>query len=167
LSVIPSDQPELVLLVVLETPVVKPEVQRPQLQDPVAAVDSVVQRIAVLQQVGMTVSDVVSPGEAKKVNYTAAEVEAEGRKRGSRLDSVLEEGKVFPMPDLQGLSLRKALRQLQGAEVRIRIVGAGKVTAQSPKPGEALTKNSECLLTLQKEEDIDLQKLEKKQSVKQ
>jgi cell division protein FtsI (penicillin-binding protein 3) len=167
LSVIPSDQPELVLLVVLETPVVKPEVRKPPLQDPVAAFDSVVRRIAVLQQVGMTVSDVVSPGEAKKMNYTAAGVEAEERKRGSRLNSMLEEGKVFPMPDLQGFSLRKALRLLQGAEVRIRIVGAGKVTAQSPKPGEALTKNSECLLTLQKEEDIDLQKLEKKQSVKQ
>lgn len=167
LSVIPSDKPELVLLVVLETPLVKPELERPQTEDPVAAIDSVVQRLAVLQQVGMTVSDVVSPGETKEVNYTAAKDEKGGKNRGFRLNSLLEEGKVFPMPDLQGLSLRKALRQLQGAEVKVRIVGTGKVTAQSPKPGEMLAKNSECILTLQKEEDIQIQKLEKKQSVKQ
>ncbi len=168
LSVIPSDKPELVLLVVLETPSTKPEQGRAEGVNPVAAVDSVVQRIAVLQQVGMTVSDVVSPGETKKINYTANKDEGRGENRSIRLNSMLEleKGKVFPMPDLQGLSLRKALRQLQGAEVRIRIVGAGKVTAQSPKPGVALTKNSECLLTLQKEEDFQLQNLAKKQSEK-
>lgn len=167
LSVIPSDHPELVLLVVLETPLVKPELAKQPEQDLVKAIDSVVGRIAALQQVGMTVSDVVSPGEQKPKNYSVVQKEAEGKAATVRLNSLMEEGKVFPMPELKGLSLRKALRQLQGADVSIRIVGSGKVLEQRPKPGEILTKNTECVLTLQNEGDISLKKLERKKSSSQ
>jgi cell division protein FtsI (penicillin-binding protein 3) len=163
LSVIPSDHPELVLLVVLESPSMKPEQAKQPEQDPVKMIDSVVGRIAALQQVGMNVSDVVSPSEQKPKNYSAVEDGANGKNGTVRLNSLTEEGKVFPMPELKGLSLRKALRQLQGAAVRVRIVGAGKVTGQQPKVGEILTKNIECVLTLQSEEDFSLKKLEKKQ----
>ena len=162
LTVVPSLHPELVLLVVVETPAIEVRAKKTEDTDLAKAVDSVVERIAVLQQVGMTVSDVVSPGEQKKINYTAAKDDSI-QDRTIRVGSLSEEEKVFPMPDLKGMSLRKALRTLGQADVRIRIVGTGKVMGQEPKPGELLAKNGECVLVLQKEEAIRLKNLEKKE----
>ena len=159
MTVIPSDSPDLVLLVVLQTPPVSPAVRTPKHVDMIGAVDAVLERIAVLQQVGMTVNDVVTPGEKKKINYTVDKEEQDGRT--IRVGSLAEEDKIVSMPDLVGLSLRKGLRQLQGVPVRLRIIGTGKIVAQSPNPGEMLTKNTECVLTLQKEEDIQPNTLDK------
>ncbi len=159
MTVIPSDSPDLVLLVVLQTPLVSPAVRTPKQVDMIGAVDAVLERIAVLQQVGMTVNDVVTPGEKKKINYTVDKEEQNGRT--IRVGSLAEEDKIISMPNLVGLSLRKGLRQLQGVPVRLRIIGTGKIVAQSPKPGEMLTKNTECVLTLQKEEDIQPNTLDK------
>ncbi len=164
LTVVPSLHPELVLLLVVAAPAIDVKARKAEDPDLAKAVDSVVERIAVLQQVGMTVSDVVSPGERKKVNYTAAK-DVDGQDRTIRVGSLSEEDKVFPMPDLKGMSLRKALRTLGQADVKIRIVGAGKVTGQEPKPGELLARKGECVLVLQKEEAIQLKNLEKKQSL--
>jgi len=164
LTVVPSLHPELVLLVVVETPAIVVRANNAEDPNLAKAVDSVVERIAVLQQVGMTVSDVVSPGERQKVNYTAA-IDDAGRDRTIRVSSLSEEDKVFPMPDLKGMSLRKALRILGRADVGIRIVGTGKVTGQEPKPGELLAKKGECVLVLQKEEAIQLKNLEKKEQL--
>lgn len=161
LTVIPAEHPELVLLVVLETPSIKPVTKVGQDRDLAEAIDAVVERIAVLQQVGMTVSDVVSPGDPRRVNYTPDKGGA-GMNMANRPSSPAEEEQVILMPDLHGLSLRKALRQLRGAKVRVHISGTGKIVAQSPKAGHLLTKNSECILTLQKEEDIQLKNMEKK-----
>lgn len=160
MTVIPSDSPDLVLLVILQTPPVSPAVRTPKNIDMIGAVDGVLERIAVLQQVGMTVNDVVTPGEKKKINYTVDKEEQDGRT--IRVGSLAEEDKIVSMPDLVGLSLRKGLRKLQGAPVRLKIIGTGKIVAQSPKPGEMLTKNTECILTLQKEEDIQPSTLDKK-----
>jgi cell division protein FtsI (penicillin-binding protein 3) len=160
LTVVPSDTPELVLLVIIQAPPTKPDVRTPKDVDVVKAIDSVLERIAVLQRVGMTVNDVVTPGEKKRINYTVGK-EDKGS-RSIRLGSLAEEDTVVSMPDVKGLSLRKALRQLQGVQVRVRIIGTGKVVAQSPQPGELLTKNSECILTLQKEEDIQPKSQDKK-----
>lgn len=52
------------------------------------------------------------------------------------------------MPDLRGLSLRKALRNLQQSGLKIKIVGSGRVVAQEPRAGRSFT-GGECLLTLQ------------------
>jgi hypothetical protein len=164
LSVVPSLHPELVLLVILETPAIQARGQKTEELDLADTVDGVIQRISALQQVGMTVSDVVSPGERKKVNYTGSQDDnvQEGR---IRVGNLAEEGKVFSMPDLKGMSLRKALRELGRADVRIRIVGTGKVTGQDPKPGEVVAKNGECVLFLQKEEDIQVKRLQKRESM--
>lgn len=53
------------------------------------------------------------------------------------------------MPDLRGLSLRAALRRLQGAPVRLSIEGAGVVEKQQPAPGTRLKEGSLCRLILQ------------------
>jgi cell division protein FtsI (penicillin-binding protein 3) len=164
LSVVPSLHPELVLLVLLDTPAIQAKGQKIDQQDLASAVDGVVQRISALQQVSMTVSDVVSPAERRPGNFIGAKEEA-GQDARIRVGALDKEERVFTMPDLKGKSLRKALRELGLAEARIRIVGTGKVTSQDPKPGEVVAKNGEVVLFLQKEEDIQVKRLEKRESM--
>ena len=63
------------------------------------------------------------------------------------------------MPDLEGLSLRKSLQLLQGHNVKIRFRGTGRVVSQKPLPGTLLQGISECILTLEKVEDMKFQKM--------
>ncbi|MCK4838615.1 MAG: PASTA domain-containing protein, partial [Desulfobulbaceae bacterium] len=51
------------------------------------------------------------------------------------------------MPDLVGMSLRKALRNLQQLGLKVEIVGSGRVAAQKPESGMNIC-GDECLLTL-------------------
>ncbi len=51
------------------------------------------------------------------------------------------------MPDLQGLSLRKALQVLNRYDLKIRVQGAGRVAGQQPGPG-AVISNDQCVLVL-------------------
>ncbi|MEN8142289.1 MAG: penicillin-binding transpeptidase domain-containing protein [Thermodesulfobacteriota bacterium] len=52
------------------------------------------------------------------------------------------------MPDLKGLSVRKALRILQPFDLKVKVVGSGRIVAQLPQPGLNIGKG-ECVLTLQ------------------
>ena len=52
------------------------------------------------------------------------------------------------MPDLRGLTMRKALALLEGERVRLRVAGNGIVTSQQPNPGSALKEGSEVFITL-------------------
>ncbi|HHD56632.1 MAG TPA: PASTA domain-containing protein [Desulfobulbaceae bacterium] len=58
---------------------------------------------------------------------------------------------AMEMPRLVGLSLRKALRQLNGRKLSIAIEGSGKIVAQSPAPGVRLQGVKSCRLTLDSE----------------
>ncbi|MEN8135974.1 MAG: PASTA domain-containing protein [Thermodesulfobacteriota bacterium] len=51
------------------------------------------------------------------------------------------------MPDLVGMSMRKALRNLQQFGLKIEIVGSGRVSAQKPEAGMKIG-GDECQLTL-------------------
>jgi cell division protein FtsI (penicillin-binding protein 3) len=51
------------------------------------------------------------------------------------------------MPDLVGMSLRKALRNLQHLGLKVEIVGSGRVAVQEPESG-LIIHGDECLLTL-------------------
>ncbi len=59
------------------------------------------------------------------------------------------ENRPVRMPDLYGMSLRKALRQLQGVPVKFSFEGAGWVKKQSPAAGTELKKNTLCRLVLE------------------
>jgi hypothetical protein len=50
------------------------------------------------------------------------------------------------MPDLAGLTMREALRRLEGAGVAIRLslLGSGIAATQDPGPGSALTAGQAC-----------------------
>ena len=50
------------------------------------------------------------------------------------------------MPDLRGLSMRKALARLAGEKVRIRLAGSGILVGQQPNPGGALKEGCEVFL---------------------
>ena len=65
------------------------------------------------------------------------------------------------MPNLEGLSLRKSLRLLRGIPLKINIQGTGRVVDQKPPAGAALKGMNECLLILERNENINLKKLSK------
>jgi cell division protein FtsI (penicillin-binding protein 3) len=50
------------------------------------------------------------------------------------------------MPDLRGLTMRKALARLEGEKVQIKLAGSGLLVAQRPNPGDALKEGSEVFL---------------------
>ena len=52
------------------------------------------------------------------------------------------------MPDLRGLSLRSAVRALDGSGCNLKIEGQGFVVAQQPSPGAALDRMASVSLTL-------------------
>ncbi len=58
---------------------------------------------------------------------------------------------TMEMPGLVGLSLRKALRQLNGRKLSITVEGSGRVVAQSPAAGVRLQGVKSCRLTLDSE----------------
>lgn len=53
------------------------------------------------------------------------------------------------MPDVVGMSLRKAMQALQGYNLQINVQGAGRVAQQSPAPGVSLKGIKEAKLELQ------------------
>jgi cell division protein FtsI (penicillin-binding protein 3) len=73
------------------------------------------------------------------------------RVNGHRLkpENHLAAKKQLVMPDLRGLSLRKALRDLAALELQLKVVGSGRVVAQLPPVGSQVNEGSECVLTLQ------------------
>nr|MBF0222499.1 PASTA domain-containing protein [Desulfobulbaceae bacterium] len=52
------------------------------------------------------------------------------------------------MPDIRGLSLRKAFQEINGFDLNISVQGAGKIVRQSIKPGSKITKNQNLVLEL-------------------
>lgn len=61
------------------------------------------------------------------------------------------------MPDLHGLSLRRALRILQPFGCRVMIEGSGTVKYQHPKPGSAIVDDECVLMARDKSEKLDKQ----------
>lgn len=120
-----------------------------------------VERISVLQQVDKSLADVVEPEAAGGDNYQGgdgliAELSGGAKNSGQKQTS------PGIMPDLRGMSLRKSLRLMQGVPLSLKIQGTGKVIDQRPPPGSSLQGVTECLLILEKQEDISIEKLSKK-----
>jgi len=156
---IPADTSTLNMLVVvegqIEFPLPKKEMEVFSLQ---TRVGQIVDRISVLQQVGKSVLDVVEIEIQDESNYPL-------RKRADNLTSggfdAQEKMKTGrgKMPDLEGLSLRKSLQLLQEHNLKIRLRGTGRVVSQKPLPGALLQGISECILTLEKVEDMKFEKM--------
>ena len=120
-------------------------------------VEEKVERISILQQVAKSVADVVEPELSDGNNYQGTRKTSASRNVRNTKEKDLQTQAI--MPDLQGLSLRKSLRLLQGIHLKISIQGTGKVVSQRPLPGKPLQGVSECTLVLEKGDDVNLDKL--------
>lgn len=120
-----------------------------------------VERISVLQQIGKSLVDFAETEVGHENNYQAANRLALELSRSLKKNE--KEKQVTPgvMPDLKGLSLRKSLRLLQGMPVELQIQGTGRVVDQKPRPGTSLKGITECVLILEKQENIVPDKLPK------
>ena len=52
------------------------------------------------------------------------------------------------MPDLNGKSLKNAMRIISGIGLKIKVNGSGKVISQIPEPGEAINNSDMCTVYL-------------------
>ena len=156
---IPADTSNLKMLVVAEGqsefPLLKKNLKDLSLKK---RVGQVVDRISVLQQIAKNVADVVEAEEQGEGNYQLkkqVEASAPGisNAQGNRQKAV---GK---MPDLRGLSLRRSFQLLQNHNLEIRFRGTGRVVSQQPLPGTPLQELSECMLILERVEDMNIEKM--------
>lgn len=166
-AAVPIEKAELTLLLTIQGGSRQvPAKSGLKMADPGRELADVLPRIAVLQEVGKSIAGVAEPENGESVNYPV------------HLDKVREAvraalgqnpaGPVDPgeMPNLVGLSLRKSLRLLQNSPCRIRIFGTGRVVSQEPKAGVSLVGVKECIIRMQKQEDVTLEALEDKKPVR-
>ncbi|MBW6520423.1 MAG: PASTA domain-containing protein [Desulfoarculaceae bacterium] len=158
---LPEDKPELILMVMVRQPYLEPSVasakNRLDLAGPAA---KILPSMVALHQVHKNVSDMMRLSEKEEGNY----------QQEQEIKSLVEQKTILKqhnhhMPDLSGLSLRRALRLLQDKKVKVRIQGSGRVVAQNPVAGTPLAGVKECLLILKKDEKDDKEPPAKHRSV--
>lgn len=158
---LPADKPELILMVLVRQPYLEPSLASAKEElDLVGPAGKILPSMVALQQVHKNLSDMMSMSERKEGNY---QQEQEKKSVAAGLETVLEQHHPL-MPDLTGMSLRRALRLLQDKKVKVRIEGSGRVVAQSPRAGMSLGGVKECLLTLKKDEHADQEQSARGQS---
>ena len=127
---LPADEPRMAILVVVDEPRATPYGG--------ATATPLFQRIA---EELMRYNGVPPTEEDFGKKITLTQIPKTKRRRGSHTTSSHQ-----GMPDLRGLTMRRALAQLSGEKVRIRLAGNGFVVSQRPNPGDALTEGCEVFL---------------------
>jgi len=164
-AAVPIAQAELTVLVTIQGGTRQVLKQKgSSLLDPAKGLAGVLPRIAVLQEVGKSIVDVAEPEEGKSGNYPVRLDRVREVVRSSLSQDNAEMVDPGDMPDLVGLSLRKSLRLLQHATCRILIYGTGRVVSQKPDSGTSLVGVKDCVIRMQKQEDVSLEALEEKTS---
>jgi len=157
LAVISADKPEIVLMAVLSRPGI--EVQEHKDDSFVKEFNSLIPPVAALQQVMKNLSDMMRPKAKEEKNFSRSG----GKGAENEEKNILQETvsvSMSRMPDLTGMSLRKSLRLLQNTLVKVEIEGTGRVVAQKPSPGTALSPGTQVLITLQRDEvDAEFKKV--------
>ncbi|OGP85892.1 MAG: hypothetical protein A2Z08_00990 [Deltaproteobacteria bacterium RBG_16_54_11] len=128
---LPADDPRVAILVVVDEPRNSPYGG--------ATATPVFKRIA---EELMRYMGVPPTGEDFSKKLILAQLPRIKKQRESRSKTASRQG----MPDLRGLSMRKALAQLEGEKVQIRLAGSGLLVNQRPNPGDALKEGSEVFL---------------------
>jgi len=156
---IPAGTSELFMLTVVESMLSGPHKKGEKIMVPMEQiVEKRVERISVLQQVAKSVADVVEPERTDDANYPLKKDMVTGYYSGDN-DRERPAHLLGVMPDLEGLSLRKSLRLLQGIRMKITFKGTGRVVFQTPNPGTPLRDISECELILERAEDMEFEKI--------
>ena len=142
---VPSRQPALTILVVIDTPR-----KAPAYGGTVAA--PVFKRIAeaALQQLGVQPS--INP--AAPIVATAHTLIPESPAR-TGTPTITQVGGRPVMPDMRGLGLRQALRLANSLGLTMSFEGDGVVTTQSPGPGEIVEPGSTGVLRLRRQPPAD------------
>lgn len=143
ITLIPADNPELVLMTVGSWPGYHTETKKGYSM--VEQAFDTVAPVVALQRVMKNLADMMSPREAGKMNYQGTGFEERGQ---SVTPSGQTADRTSRMPRLVGLSLRKSLRILQVAEVTVEILGSGRVVEQHPAAGETLKSGDKVVIVL-------------------
>lgn len=139
-------KPDLMLLIVSRQNTLEPSQQGGRgLSSLTENIDSILPSMVALQQISINIADVVEIQEGDEQNFKSRPGQQQGR--AESLAAVLKEHTML-MPDLKGISLRKALRILQRTEHKIVVQGTGRIVSQSPKPGQKLVKGATINLFL-------------------
>ena len=132
---VPSNQPRLVILVVIDEPQGIPYGGR--VAGPVFK--NVAERSLQYLNVPPTQTTIMAKVLAKGTT---------GRPPKSPPQKAAHRGKVSGrMPDLKGLSMRAALNRVRALQLPIAVSGTGKVVDQRPSPGTIVEKGDTCSLT--------------------
>jgi cell division protein FtsI (penicillin-binding protein 3) len=136
---VPSNQPRLVILVVIDEPQGIPYGGR--IAGPVFK--NIAERSLQYLNIPSTKRPILAKTSTEKTTWrpvkkTAHEVMH--REKPSRR-----------MPDLSGLSIRAALNRVRGLELLVAVSGSGKVAHQRPRPGTIVGKGDACFLTFRPE----------------
>jgi cell division protein FtsI (penicillin-binding protein 3) len=163
---IPAGSSDLNMLIVVQRPpqgVSRKDIKKKKNLEQL--VEKKVERISVLQQIAKSVADVFELEVGDGDNYQGKNKLVNEFSNGAK---IVREKKPLPgvMPDLSGLSLRKSLRLLQGISLSINIQGTGRVLGQQPRPGSSLKGVTECVLILEKQENIAARKISKRRPEK-
>lgn len=128
---LPADNPQVAILVVVDEP------KRTPYGGVVAT--PIFKRIAeeLMRYMGVPPTE----GDFGK-KLTVAQIPHAQKKRRSKHEKVAR----HRMPDLRGLSMRKALAQLEREKVQVKMVGSGILVGQRPNPGVALKEGGAVFL---------------------
>jgi len=128
---LPADNPRVAILVVVDEP------KRTPYGGVVAT--PIFKRIAeeLMRYMGVPPTE----GDFGK-KLTVAQIPHAQKQRGSKHEKFAR----HRMPDLRGLSMRKALAQLEREKVRVKMAGSGILVGQRPNPGVALKEGAEVFL---------------------
>lgn len=167
-SAVPAHRAGLSLLVTIQggTRSVRTK-QYKKTADPGEVIAAALPRLTVLQQVGKSIAVVAEPEDGENINYPV-ELDKLRQAVKESLEENLAGAMAEPgeMPSLVGLSLRKSLRLLQDKQCQLRIFGTGRVVEQTPAAGTSLQGIEECVIRLQRQDDVSLETLEEKLSDK-
>jgi cell division protein FtsI (penicillin-binding protein 3) len=132
---VPSNQPRLVILVVIDEPQGVPYGGR--VAGPVFK--NIAERSLQYLNIPSTKGPILAKTSTKKTTWRPVKKtvhEVMHREKPSRR-----------MPDLSGLSIRAALNRVRGLELLVAVSGSGKVAHQRPRPGTIVGKGDACFLT--------------------
>jgi cell division protein FtsI (penicillin-binding protein 3) len=136
----PADEPKVVLLVIIDEP------------------QGSITGGAVAAPVFKTIVETILPYlnvHPKGTLIVRSESESSYKKETLETRSPVQEVKIEKgvgkevMPNLMGLSMRKALSRIEGKGLIIKVSGNGKVVEQIPKSGTVIEKGDICYLKLQ------------------
>lgn len=132
---VPADEPRLVLLVLLDEP--KNEKWGSEAAAPIfaAIAGPVLRYLEVPPRDAAPIQIVTGPGADTGVARV-------------RLVSTASGQAVETMPDVRGRTLRQALTMLAPRRLHVEVEGRGRVTQQSPPPGERVAEDAVARLTL-------------------